>query len=221
MLKKIMSGIILTFSLICTSVDGQTVKDIDGNTYRTVEIGNQVWLIENLKTTKYRNGDPIGTTTFSNMDIRTVFQPKLQWAYESKEKNVETYGRLYTWYAVNDNRGVCPIGWHVPTDSDWEVLIGFLGGDVVAYTKLREVGNYHWIKYDSGNNDYFFTALPGGYRNSDGQFEDIGLRCSFWSSTDAGESIAWYRQMNYDSNSIYRYLNLKRNGFSVRCLKTF
>jgi uncharacterized protein (TIGR02145 family) len=219
--KKYLLGVFWSFFLICSAVEGQTVKDIDGNTYETVEIGNQVWFSMNLKTTKYRNGDMIGTTSFSGLDIGTFFQPKFQWAYEGKEKNVDTYGRLYTWYAVNDNRGVCPIGWSVPSDADWKALIDYLGGEVIAYTKLKEVGNYHWVKYDSGNNDFFFTALPGGSRNSNGQFDDIGIRCNWWSSTEYGEYVSWYRQMNYDFNNVNRYLNLKRNGLSVRCIKTF
>lgn len=92
--------------------DAIIVTDIDGNVYHTVTIGTQVWMVENLKVTKYRNGDLIGTTTPATLDISGEAEPKYQWVYDGKESNVSTYGRLYTWYAITDNRNVCPKGWH-------------------------------------------------------------------------------------------------------------
>jgi len=99
-----------------------TVKDIDGNVYHTVTIGTQVWMVENLKTTKYRNGDLIGTSTPATLDIRGESNPKYQWAYDGNESNVAVYGRLYAWYTLTDSRNVCPIGWHAPTDTEWTTL---------------------------------------------------------------------------------------------------
>lgn len=98
---------------------GPSVTDVDGNSYTSVKIGIQVWMAENLRTTKYRNGDLIGTTTPATLDIRTENTPKYQWAYEGNENNVATYGRLYTWYAVNDSRNIAPIGWHIATNAEW------------------------------------------------------------------------------------------------------
>src|SRR5262245_32163336 len=103
-----------------------TVTDIDGNVYHTVNIGTQVWMLENLKTTKYRNGDLIETTTPATLDITSESTPKYQWAYNGEENNAATYGRLYTWYAATESRNVCPSGWHVPSDVEWTTLSNFL-----------------------------------------------------------------------------------------------
>src|SRR5688500_14669040 len=117
-----------------------TVTDIEGNVYHTVTIGTQVWMAENLKTTKYRNGDLIGTTIPATLDISSESAPKYQWAYNGEESIVATYGRLYTWYAVTDSRNVCPTGWHVPSDAEWTTLTTYLGGESVAGDKLKENG---------------------------------------------------------------------------------
>jgi len=219
--KKVKLSAVLLFGLWLTVLQAQTVKDIDGNVYNTLTIGTQVWMAENLKTTRYRNGDIIGTTTTVTLDIRSESSPQYQWAYNGKESNVATYGRLYTWYAITDNRGVCPIGWHVPTDAEWSTLTTFLGGEIVAYSKLKETGDIHWIKYDTGTNELGFTALPGGLRNSSGLFDDIGSSGCWWSSTEYGKYDAWYRFMGYNLSCVYRYLYLKRNGFSVRCVMNY
>ena len=107
---------------------GSTVTDIDNNVYNTVIIGTQIWLKENLKVTKYRNSDTITTT----------------WAYNGNESNVSTYGRLYDWYAATDSRGLCPTGWHLPTDAEWTTLTDYLEGLSVAGGKLKEAGTTHW-----------------------------------------------------------------------------
>jgi uncharacterized protein (TIGR02145 family) len=217
--KKLIISSAFLLGLGLTAIHSQTVKDIDGNVYNTLTIGTQTWMIENLKTTKYRNGDLIGTSSPSTLDIRNANSPAYQWAYDNKESNAATFGRLYTWYAVTDSRGVCPIGWHVSTDAEWSALITFLGGEVVAYSKLKESGETHWIKYDTGTNEFGFTALPGGLRNGSGSFIDIGIRGNWWSATEQGTYDAWYRLMDSNFNSIYRHINLKRNGLSVRCVK--
>src|ERR1035438_8500630 len=97
---------------------GNTVADVDGNVYKTVTIGNQVWMAADLKTTQYRNGDLIGTNSPATLDISSESTPKYQWAYAGDESNVATYGRLYTWFAATDSRNVCPVGWHVSTDAE-------------------------------------------------------------------------------------------------------
>ena len=125
------------------AVEYGTVVDIDGNSYKTVKIGSQEWMAENLKTTKYRNGDSIKTTIPSTLDLTNETSPKYQWAYGGIESNVATYGRLYTWYAVTDSRNVCPIGWHIPSDSEWTILTNYLGGINTAGGKMKEIGTTH------------------------------------------------------------------------------
>ena len=169
-------------------------RDGDGNTYGTITIGAQVWMASNLKTTKYSNGNPIGTTTSATLDISnatTYPTPKYQWAYAGTESNVATYGRLYTWYAATDTRNVCPTGWHVPADSEWATLTTYLGGLSVAGGQLKETGTSHWQSPNAGaTNTSGFTALPGGSRTNDGTFYSIGGYGYWWSSTE-GTGTAW------------------------------
>lgn len=111
-----------------------------------MQIGTQVWMVENLKTTKYNNGDFIGTTSPTTLNIEAESSPKYQWAYDSNENNVSTYGRLYTWFATTDSRNICPTGWHIPTDAEWTTLVNFLGGENEAGNNLNEIGhNYDFI----------------------------------------------------------------------------
>jgi len=200
-----------------------SVTDIDGNVYKTILIGSQTWMAENLKTTKYRNGNLIGTTTYATLDISnatTYPTPKYQWAYAGNESNVATYGRLYTWYAATDSLNVCPTGWHLPTDTEWKILTNHLGGESAAGGKLKETGTTHWLSPNTGaTNTSGFTALPGGYRNVDGAFTSIGYTGYWWSSTEYPAYGAWRRYMTYDSSNVSGYLNLEAYGFSVRCVK--
>ena len=196
-----------------------TITDIDGNVYHTVAIDKQVWLVENLKTAKYRNGDVIGTTNPATLDILTQSAPKYQWPYDGKESNVSTYGRLYTWYAVTDSRGVCPLGYHIPTDSELTVLTTFLGGESVAGGKLKATGTGHWASSNAGaTNITGFTALPGGLRGGIGKFYYLGSYGFWWSSTENLASNAWGRRLTYYYSDVTRNLDSKSNGFSVRCI---
>jgi uncharacterized protein (TIGR02145 family) len=131
----------------------------DNERYKTVKIGTQVWMAENLRTTKYRNGDFIGTTTPATLDISGESTPKYQWAYDGIESNVASYGRLYTWYAITDSRKVCPAGWHVPNSSEWNTLFAYLGGKRVAGGKMKETGSSHWLSPNTGatNETGWFT----------------------------------------------------------------
>ena len=194
-------GLLLIITQSCKKDDDPipfmegTVTDIEGNVYKTIQIeiptGNsksiettqaitQIWMAENLKTTKYSNGDLIGTTTPATLNIYNEAMPKYQWAYEGNENYVDTYGRLYTWWAVTDNRNVCPTGWHVPTDDEWTKLVVFLGGKDDGYGiwnaaggKLKEAGTKHWSSPNTGAvNSLGFTALPGGYRYGEGSMFD-------------------------------------------------
>src|SRR5664280_2965928 len=140
----IVTGLLLIFNNSCKKANewsADKVRDGDGNLYNTITIGTQVWMAENLKATKYLNGEIIGTTT---ANILEESSPKYQWAYGNDENNVPTYGRLYTWYAVTDSRSVCPTGWHVPIDTEWNALTTYLGGESVAAGKQKETGTTHW-----------------------------------------------------------------------------
>ena len=204
------------------------VTDIDDNVYHTISIGNQVWMIENLKTTKYRNGDLIGTTTPATLYLSEGSYSKYQWAYAGNESNVATYGRLYTWYAATDSRNVCPTGWHVPTDAEWTTLTTFLGGENIAGGKLKETGTNHWPTPNNiATNSSGFTALPGGLRYYDGTFLSIGStldsRGSWWSSSEWistwSTGDAWYICVYHNNLGNVRGHYTKSGGFSVRCIK--
>ena len=199
-----------------------TLTDFDGNTYNTVKIGNQWWMVENLKTTHYANGDPIPDGTGAG-DISGETDPKYWFAYDDDLNNVSTYGRLYTWYTVTDSRNVCPDGWHVPSDAEWTQLSDSLGGESVAGGKLKETGTTHWDSPNTGaTNESGFTGLPGGLRyskSSDG-FGIMGRASYFWSATEfhiSAYARYWPLGYNYAGMSPYDYG--KSGGFSVRCLK--
>jgi uncharacterized protein (TIGR02145 family) len=207
--------------------DAQTVTDIDSNVYKTVTIGTQTWFAENLKTTRYNNGDLIDTTLSSRTDIRSEKTPKYQWAYEGKVKNVITYGRLYTWYAATDSRNICPDGWHVPSDADWHTLLMYLDPlasfnsteSASAGGKMKEREKTHWISPNKGaTNTSGFTALPGGYRYAGGTFHVNLFSGDWWSSTESSETDAYYWYLSFSFSNIYRISLYKGSGFSVRCL---
>jgi uncharacterized protein (TIGR02145 family) len=192
------------------------VTDKDGNKYNTVVIGTQIWMAENLKTTKYSNGDSIPTTT---LDISGESEPKYQWAYNDYSSNVDTYGRLYTWYAVIDSRNICPTGWHVPSDTEWETLRSNLGSDSIVGGKLKESGTHHWLAPNVGaTNETGFTALPGGYRTFDGDYVVINESGWFWSTSD-NSPLAWGRAMHNNDNILFRWGFIKSAGVSVRCIR--
>jgi uncharacterized protein (TIGR02145 family) len=197
-----------------------SVTDVEGNVYKTISIGTQTWTAENLRTTKYRNGDLIGTTNPITLDISTLSDKRFQWAYDGDESLVPTYGRLYTWFTVTDSRGVCPNGWHVATNGEWTLLINYLGGESVAGGKLKETSIRHWADPNTGaTNESGFTALPGGYRDYWGAYYLMGFYGEWWSSTEYNTSNAWYEYFNNDYSKIVReYRVLKHYGGSVRCV---
>lgn len=178
---------------------------------------------ENLKTTKYANGDIVGTTSPSTLDISTESDPKCQWPYSGDENNIATYGRLYTWYAVTDSRNICPTGWHLPTDGEWVKLIISQGGESIAGGKLKETGTTHWYSTNSNvTNESGFTALPAGSRfYNENEFAGIFFNGWWWSSTpDAGNlNNAWVIYVGNSEINISNGCWQKKNGNSVRCIK--
>lgn len=216
------------------------VTDIDGNIYNTITIGNQVWLAENLRTTRFLNGDEIGTTTPSTLGVMYDRDPVYQWAYDGNEKNIAKYGRLYTWYAVMDPRGISPAGWHIPSVEEWIVLEKYLiankynydgttDGNRIAKSMAsasgwgfsREIGAV-------GNNDFItyfnktgFTALPGGYRDFEGKFQRIGITGCWWSTTEENSYNANYRYLGYSRSDLISSSYFEFCGVSVRCIKDY
>ncbi len=177
-------------------------------------IGKQVWTTKNLDVIKYRNGDAIPQV-----------QDKNAWAklktgawcyYENKTAKGTTYGKLYNWFAVNDLRGLAPSGYHIPTDAEWTILTDNLGEE--AGTKMKSKTG--WDHDGNGTNTSGFAGLPGGYRNSDGNFYFIGAFGYWWSSSESNTHYALYRFLSYPNGIVLRLDNYgKQNGFSVRCLR--
>ena len=194
------------------------VFDIDGNAYDTVQIGTQVWMKQNLKTTKFRNGDAlpnyVSNSTYSNLTTAAYSN------YNNDTTTANIYGKLYNWYAVNDSRGLCPTGWHIPTDNELSVLASYLNGNTFAGAKLKETGLSHWINPNTGaDNSSNFTALPGGVRNSTGNYSSLTYYCYFWSVTESTPSNAWYYYLSYNDVAFNRADNNKKLGHSIRCIK--
>ena len=174
---------------------GTYTDERDGQTYQTIQIGNQVWMAENLN---YKAG--------SNC-----------WVYDDNDENAGIYGRLYTWETACE---ACPDGWHLPGDAEWKTLTEYLGGSDVAGGKLKETGTTHWNRPNTGaTNSSGFLALPGGYRYNYGDYVNIGDHATFWSSTELDSVNAWSRVLRFDYNDIARGAGHKDYGFSIRCVK--
>jgi len=207
----------------------ETVTDIDGNIYNTVKIGDQWWLMENLRVTHYRNGDPI--THVTDGDTWTGLYYGAFCEYNNNLDYVETYGRLYNWYAVDDSRSIAPEGWHVPTDDDWKQLEMYLGmsqdrADTTGWRgtdeggKLKESGTTHWTSPNEGaTNESGFTALPGGYRGPLGGYYSMGLFGGFWSSTNRYPIDMLHRGLSYNHSQVIRDDIDRRHGLSIRCVR--
>jgi uncharacterized protein (TIGR02145 family) len=211
-------GDVISFT---TQIGANGIIDNDGNSYKIITVGKQIWMSENLRVTHYNNGDLIGTTIPSTLDISSQFTPEFQWPYNGNDSNLATYGRLYTWYAINDVRGICPCGWHVPSDIEWTSLSAFLGGDSIAGGKMKERGYMHWrAPNTSADNSSGFSAFPSGYRTNNGNFFNLGSGQYIWSSSSFDSNSAWSRYMDYDYGYLKRYhAGDKSNGFSVRCIE--
>ncbi len=204
-------------SVTTPSASAQTVTDIEGNIYKTVTIGTQVWMAENLKTTKYNDGFNIPMVTDNSIWINLV-TPAYCWYNNDLTAFKNTYGALYNWYTVNTGK-LCPTGWHIPSDTEWTSLTTYLGGESIASGKLKEEGTAHWLSPNTGaNNETGFSALPGGEREIGG-FTKVRERGNWWSSTEIGSASALYRVLKYNDNNLSRFNVGKTVGFSVRCVK--
>ncbi len=210
-----------TQQLSVSCISGRdSVSDVDGHYYQVVSIGGLCWMSENLQTLHFRNGDTLqvnledsvwSTTTTPACDV-----------YGNNTLALEIYGRLYNWYAVADPRGLCPVGWHVASDGDWNSLVEAVdqladttisgSQSAVAGGDLKELGLAHWsIPNDGATNESGFTALPGGYRNNFGAFNLLGSYGYWWTATQSATNNAWYRTLNYNNTAVYRDYELMRS----------
>jgi len=216
------------------SCDYSYIVDIDGNVYSIIVIGEQQWMGENLRVSHYRNGDPIPTgfngNDWGNLDVNQTGAYSL---YEDDPTNGELFGFLFNWFAVDDERGICPESWHIPSDDEWMELEMYLG---MSYEEAHDTsyrgtdqgsqlaGNGNlWEDGDLMNDSAFgssgFIALPDGYRNdNDGNYHSIGNVGYFWSYSVTSSDEAWYRLLHYSTSEILRLSTNKRCGFSVRCI---
>lgn len=193
-----------------------TVTDCDGNIYNTVTIGTQVWMVENLKTTKYRNCDSI-PYIYDNAEWANSVTGA-QCTYSNDPGNANIYGRLYNWYAINDPRGIAPAGWHIPSYAEWETLANYLGGTEEAGGKMKEIGTNHWLLPNFGaTNSSGFTSLPGGIRGSTG-FSFKG-EYAFWHFSGTTTPTAYNRWNSHDSTKLGTGGKNKYDGSSIRCIK--
>ncbi|MFA7123788.1 MAG: fibrobacter succinogenes major paralogous domain-containing protein [Candidatus Delongbacteria bacterium] len=197
-----------------------TVTDIDGNVYTTIGIGGQIWMAENLKVTRYRNGDEIPEV-----------QDYLAWyalttpgrcSYNNDPANSVTFGQMYNWQAVSDTRKISPEGWHMPSDDEWDALINWVGGPDSAGVKLKETGFVHWAAPNEGaSNESGFTALPGGWRINMGNFYDLTTRGYWWTISNdyLPSSMATAYGMYNDSVKVEDLAIIRNFGLYARCVK--
>ena len=215
-------ALVLVLTASCTesgdeSEDDETAfTDIDGNVYHSVIIGNQIWMVENLKTTKLNDGTQLPEVTDAYSWVNTA--PAAYCSYLNSDSLKNIYGRLYNWYAVNTGK-LCPTGWHVPIYSEWEVLIAYAGGEASAGIKLKEAGTTHWKEPNTGTNESGFTALPSGIRLRDGVFAWFETTGLWWTANGGFMDAATSYDMAYNRNWVHSMAYLYHCGLAVRCVK--
>ncbi|MCA9733095.1 MAG: fibrobacter succinogenes major paralogous domain-containing protein [Deferribacteres bacterium] len=219
-------GSFLTITIYEISSCPCSLTDIDGNVYATIQIGDQCWMIENLRVTHYRNGEAIPNLT-SNSDWSNT-SSGAYCAYGNDNAYISQYGLLYNAYAVEDSRNIAPEGWHVATDAEWKELESYLG---ISATDLDMIGwrgtdegdkiksETGWNAGGNGTNESGFTAIPAGYRNRFGTFKNLGNVADFWTATENDMSTSWARELYYSHSEVYRTYGSKPNGFSVRLVR--
>jgi uncharacterized protein (TIGR02145 family) len=208
------TGFLLFAAIILTLVScTNDLKDRDGNTYGIVKIGKQEWMDRNLSTSRFRNGDPIPEAKTPEEWLMYTLEGKPVWCVQKNDPdNIQLYGKLYNWYAVNDERGLAPKGWHIPTDDEWKAMTDYLGGEVAAALTLRSSG----LASENGTG---FKGLAAGCCNSSGAFGGVGSYGYWWTGSEANASSVWARQLNYVICSINSLAYDKNYGMSVRCIK--
>jgi uncharacterized protein (TIGR02145 family) len=220
----VISGILMILINSCKKDDNiipsgdTTVKDWDNNVYHIVKIGKQTWMVENLKTRHYSDGANITNITDpAGWDYTNITPAYCSYRNTNNVDTINTYGLLYNWYAVNTGN-LCPAGWRIPTDDDWDYLISYLGGEAIAGGKLKESGTKHWSDPNTGaDNSSGFMALPGGNRTS-GDYT-MGFKGYWWSATENNILLAGSCSILFSYSTAIRETGLKSFGYSVRCIK--
>jgi len=185
---------------------------------QTITIGTQVWMTKNLDVATFRNGDPIPQAKTGEEWKKAGENQQPVWCYYYNDPaNGAKYGKLYNWFAVNDSRGLAPVGYHIPSDAEWTELTDFLGGKEVAGTKMKSTDG--WKGNGNRTNESGFSGLPGGGRSYDGTFYNFGLDGNWWSSKENVTFNAWFRGLYYNFGFVGRLYDDKAEGFSVRCLR--
>jgi uncharacterized protein (TIGR02145 family) len=215
--KQLLSFLVLW--LLVMALGAQTVNDFDGNVYNPVKIGNQTWLAENLRTTRFNNGDSIPTITGAvNNDSTAIFQ----WAYANDTALVADYGRLYTWFAATDLRGVCPVGWRLPTDAERDTLVAYAGGEATAGNVLKDTGTVHWLSSTAlVTNVTGFSARGSGLRGNPQGFRNLRQTATFWTSTSVGnDSFLRGKTLTITENPlVLKSVAVANVGACVRCIQ--
>jgi len=195
--------------------------DIDGNQYDVIKIGTTSWAQKNLDVTRFQNGDIIKNATGEKEWEEAGQNGQPAWCYyDNDSENGKIYGKLYNWYAVNDSRGLCPKGWHLPTDDEWINLTEQLGGTEIAGGKMKSIETKYWDAPNlNDTNESNFTGIPGGYRKNDNSFNNIKNYVFFWSASSYSNINAWYFCIYNNFSFVYRYNIEKPVGASIRCIK--
>ena len=215
-------SIVSLTTMFITACGGNTSIESEGNsesaTTTEVVIGTQVWMTKNLDVSTFRNGEPIPEAKSNEEWSRASSIKQPAWCYHSNDSKLGgKHVKLYNWYAVNDPRGLAPMGYHIPSDKEWTILTDYLGGPNAAGTKMKSSNG--WRENGNGNNNSGFLGYPSGSRDGIGPFAAIGPYCFWWSSTENSASLAWGLGLNYYDGTSVRSPNYKVNGFSVRCIK--
>lgn len=216
---------VISLILILNGCGTGRVSDADGNKYQTVQIGDQLWMAENLKATRLNDGTPIEMVT-GYEEWAELETPAYCW-YNNDSAHREDYGALYNWFVVETDR-LCPEGWHVPSDEEWNRMVSVIADRTGAGGALKESGTSRWRSPNDGaTNETGFSALPGGYRSYLGTFNLLRASGYWWSSTEASwysasgiePSRVIFRSVQHDNAALTRHISEKTNGFSVRCVK--
>jgi len=218
--------VLLLLSYSCKKADNNgdnnnqtgTVTDSEGNIYRTVTIGTQMWMAENLRSTKFIDGSPIPMITDSII-WGNLTSSGFCWYNNDSTTYKNPYGALYNGYTISTGK-LGPSGWHVPTQAEWSTLITYLGGEFYAGGKMKESGTKHWVNPNvDATNESGFTAVPGGNRWDYGSFYLIGTISTWWSTTTFSDSTIWICNVDNYAAQVFHGMVNKKYGFSVRCLK--